>query len=277
MKIGIIGLGLIGGSILKSLANKDYELYAVTRNQSTISAAKEYCKEISSSYEILKDCEIIFVAVPMSNVLETLDKIEGIVSQNTIVTDVSSLKSFVMNKKYSYNFIGSHPMAGTENVGFEHSFAELFDGAKWVLTPHKETSKEIINKLENIILQTGANIVYADAVEHDKAVAKISHMPMLLAQALYKSVENDSLALTLAASGFRDMTRLAMSNIDMACDMVELNKENIEMALNIVNNSVLDLKEDYRVKIAQIRENRSKMYDKNGKNIYSRRVSNDEK
>ncbi len=268
MKIGIIGLGLIGGSILKSLANKDYELYAVTRNQATILAAKEYCKEISSNYEILKDCEIVFVAVPMSNVLDTLDKLEGIVSPNTIVTDVSSLKAFVMDKKYSYNFIGSHPMAGTEYTGFEHSFEELFDGAKWVLTPHDETSKEIINKLENVILQTGAKIVYADAVEHDKAVAKISHMPMLLAQALYKSVEDDSLALMLASSGFRDMTRLAMSNIDMAKDMLELNNENISIALEKVNLAIIDLKENYKEKITQIQEKRSKMYDKNGKNIF---------
>lgn len=266
MKIGIIGLGLIGGSILKSLSKKDYEIYAVTRNTTTIENARQYCKEISSDCKILKDCDVVFVATPMSCVLETLDKLETLLSPTTIVTDVSSLKEFVMNKKYSYNFIGSHPMAGTENAGFEYSFSELFEDAKWVLTPHKQTPKDIIEKLENIILQTGAKIIYADALQHDKAVAKISHMPMLLAQALYKSVENDNLALTLASSGFRDMTRLSMSNIDMANDMIELNNKNINNALENLYQALGDLKFDYKEQITKIRANRTIMYDKNGKN-----------
>ena len=266
MKIGIIGLGLIGGSILKSLANKDFELYCVTRNQKTIEDARPYCKEISSNYDVLKMCEIVFVAVPMANVLGVLEKLDIVLDENSIVTDVSSLKEFVMKKKYSYNFIGSHPMAGTENAGFEYSFAELFEGAKWVLTPHKDTSDEVLNKLENVVLKTGAKIVYADADAHDRAVAKISHMPMLLAQALYKSVEDDDLALTLASSGFRDMTRLSMSNVDMACDMVWLNKQNIDNALELLNQAIQDLENNYKEQITIIRENRTKMYDKNGKN-----------
>lgn len=271
MKIGIIGLGLIGGSLLKSLANKDFsgeslDLYAVTRNATTIENAKPYCKEISSNYEILKNCEIIFVATPMSNVLETLDKLENILPTSAIVSDVSSLKEFVMNKKYSYNFIGSHPMAGTENAGFENSFADLFNGTKWVLTPQKNTKEVILQKLKNIIELTGAKTILSDAISHDRAVAKISHMPMLLAQALYKSVENDDLALTLASSGFRDMTRLAMSNVDMATDMINLNNKNIHNALEALNQALQDLENNYNAQIIDIRKNRTKMYDKNGKN-----------
>lgn len=267
MKIGIIGLGLIGGSILKSLSNKGFEIYCVTRNQKTIEDARPYCKEISSNYDVLKACEVVFVAVPMANILDVLDKLDTVLDKNTIVTDVSSLKEFVMQKNYSYNFIGSHPMAGTENAGFEYSFAELFGGAKWVLTPQKETSKDLIEKLEKVILQTGAKIIYTNALAHDRAVAKISHLPMLVAQALYKSVENDELALALAASGFRDMTRLAMSNVDMACDMVELNKKNIDNALELLNQSIQDLEDNYKEQIITIRENRANMYDVNGKNV----------
>ena len=272
MKIGIIGLGLIGGSLLKSLANKDFDgkvidLYAVTRNINTIENAKQYCKEISSNYEILKNCEIVFVATPMSNVLETLDKLENILSTSAIVSDVSSLKEFVMGKKYSYNFIGSHPMAGTENAGFEYSFADLFNGAKWVLTPQETTKEEHVQKLKNIIELTGAKTVLTDAISHDRAVAKISHMPMLLAQALYKSVKNDSLALALASSGFRDMTRLAMSNVDMALDMINLNNKNIHNALELLNQALQDLEHNYKKQIINIRDNRTKMYDINGKNI----------
>lgn len=267
MKIGVIGLGLIGGSVLKCLSAKGFEMYAVTRNSKTIEAAKSFCIDISDNIKILKDCEVVFVAVPMSNVLQTLASLEHVLSANAIVTDVSSLKAFVMEKNFSFNFVGSHPMAGTEHCGFEHSFAEMFVGAKWVITPKFDTPREISAKLENIIEQSGAKVVYADAREHDVAVAKISHMPMLLSQALYKMVEGDELALELAASGFRDMTRLAMSNIDMACDMVNMNTKNIETALEILSTTVLDLKTDYRNKIEQIRSERAQMYDANGKNI----------
>ena len=268
MKIGIIGLGLIGGSILKALYNKGFDIYAVTRNLKTIENAQKYCNGISSDYAILKDCEIVFVCTPMSKVLETLDKLDTILQPSAIVSDVSSLKEFVMKKKYSYNFVGSHPMAGTENTGFEYSFAELFENAKWVLTPHEETSQDTVKKLENVILKTGAKIIFADAKEHDIAVAKISHMPMLIAQALYKSIENDKLALTLASSGFRDMTRLAMSNVDMAEDMIELNNKNITNAVEKLYKSVENLQTDYKKQIIKISKNRAKMYDKNGKNTF---------
>lgn len=267
MKIGIIGLGLIGGSILKSLSNKGFEMYALTRNPQTIESAKTYCKAVSADVEILKGCEIVFVAVPMANVLQALDMLETVLTPETIVTDVSSLKSFVMEKNYSFNFVGSHPMAGTEHSGFEHSFKEMFEGAKWVITPKFDTPREISAKLEEVIRQTGAKVVYADAKEHDEAVAKISHMPMLISQALFNMVKDDELALELAASGFRDMTRLAMSNIDMACDMVNMNTKNIEKSLSSLNDAILDLKTGYREKIEKIRLERSGMYDSNGKNI----------
>ena len=94
MKIGIVGLGLIGGSILKSLAQKGFEMFAVSRNLQTLESAKTVCNAVSTDLQILKDCEIVFVAVPMSNVLETLEKLEAILPQNTVVTDVSSLKEF---------------------------------------------------------------------------------------------------------------------------------------------------------------------------------------
>ena len=266
MKIGIIGLGLIGGSILKSLSEKDFEMYAVTRNPKTIETADVYCQKISADFSILSECEVIFVAVPMNCVLKTLDALQKYLPKETIVADVSSLKAFVMEKDYSFNFVGTHPMAGTENFGFEHSFKELFEGAKWVITPKFETPRSVTAKLEKIIEQTGAKVIYAEAREHDEAVAKISHMPMVVSQALFNMVKNDDLALELAASGFRDMTRLAMSNVDMACDMVNMNTINIKNAIDELSSSINDLKNGYRENIEEIRIERSKLYDLNGKN-----------
>ena len=266
MKIGIIGLGLIGGSLLKALADKGFEIFAVTGNADTLEKARRYCSAVSHDISVLSDCEVVFASVPMSETVNILHKLETVLPETAVVTDVSSLKSFVMKEKYKFNFVGSHPMAGTEFSGFDNSDENMFDGAKWVITPYPGTDKKVLEKLENVILKTGAAIVYANAEEHDIAAAKISHMPMLIAQALFSAVKDDDLALKLASSGFRDMTRLAMSNVDMAEDMLNMNTENIENALKGLNQAVNDLKQDYKAKISELKKQRQAMYDKNGKN-----------
>ena len=119
-------------------------------------------------------------------------------------------------------------MAGTEHSGWSNSFPELFKGARWAITPlgNKVLPEQEI--LENIIKELGAEPIITSADEHDRAVALISHFPMVVAQALCKSIKDNSLAQALASSGFRDTTRLALSNIEMASDMVDLNQVNIE-------------------------------------------------
>ena len=252
MKIGVIGLGLIGGSIFKALSNR-YDVVGIS------SSVEE--KNVSKDYETLKDCDLVFVCTPMSATLEILDKLENILPSTTIVTDVCSLKGFVSKRKYSYKFIPSHPMAGTENSGWESSFPELFKGAKWVITPIDgiiETSQEI---LEDVIKSLGAEVIITTPEEHDKAVALISHMPMVVAQALCENIKDNPLAQELAASGFRDTTRLALSNTRMAADMVELNNKNIKDALEKLSNSWQVLLEDnYLAKVEEIKEFRKNLY-----------------
>ncbi|HIS89857.1 TPA: prephenate dehydrogenase/arogenate dehydrogenase family protein [Candidatus Avigastranaerophilus faecigallinarum] len=268
MKIGIISLGLIGGSLLKALSETDNTIYTVTRNKETVEKAKKYTKNSSDNIESLKDCEIIFVASPINKTLDILDKLENIVSRNCIVLDCASVKEFVMNKKRPYKFIGSHPMAGTEFNGFDASFKELFIGAKWVLTPSENVNTYDINLAGNIITQTGANIVITTAKEHDDAVALISHMPLIVSQALFYSARNNTLALKLASSGFRDMTRLAISNLEMAQDMKLYNASNINNAIEKLISSINLLTKTKDIKIlSDIKNIRTKMYSSEGKNI----------
>ncbi len=221
MKIGIIGLGLIGGSIYKSLEhNSEYEITGISR---TVKGSN-----ISDNYENLCGCELIFVCTPMNVVLNILEKLNGILPKNAIVTDVCSLKEFVSKKTYNYNFIPSHPMAGTENSGWDNSFDGLFKNATWVITPKEESPA--LSILKKVIVDLGAKPYLTTPKEHDEAVALISHAPMVVAQAMCKAIENNELAQNLASSGFRDTTRLALSNIEMAEDMVNFNKQNIEKA-----------------------------------------------
>ncbi len=267
MNIGIVSLGLIGGSILKSLYGKGHNLFAVTRNPDTIKAAKQYTENISDDYSILKDCDIVFVASPINKTLNVLDKLENHLNKDCIVMDCSSVKEFVM-KKRPYKFIASHPMAGTEKTGFNSSFGTLFEGAVWVLTPFDDTPAEDLEKAEQIIKLTGAHIIIADAKEHDKAVALISHFPLLVSQSLFYCIKDNELAKKLAASGFRDMTRLAMSNMEMAVDMMTYNSENIDLAAAELFKTIKFLKnaKDFKI-LADIKNIRSKMYSAEGKNI----------
>lgn len=263
MKIGIIGLGLIGGSLFKDL-QKDYDVIAVSQSQNG--------DRIYKDYEILKDRDIIFVCTPMNKTLKVLDDLEDILPQTATVTDVCSLKEFVCKKQRPYNFIPSHPMAGTEHKGFENSFEGLFKGAKWVITPisprpHREREQlyeqgEVTNAGEGLLLSIinhlGATPVFTTAEEHDKAVAMISHMPMVIAQALVLAAKDNPLAMEIASSGFRDTTRLALSNEEMACDMVSMNSKNIEQAILKLYKSVGELTNgDYPKIIAEIKNIRS--------------------
>ncbi len=265
--IGIVSLGLIGGSLLKALYGKAENIYAVTRNSETIKKAKQYTDHVSDNYSILKNCDIVFVCSPMSETIKVLDALECILPPTTIVADVCSLKAFVSQKKRPYIFIGTHPMAGTENSGFDASFAELFVQAKWILTP-QNIENGYIEKLVSVIEQTGALPMFMTPDEHDKAAALISHMPMLVSQALVKTAKENANAIKIASSGFRDMTRLAMSNTTMANDMITLNRENIIAAYELLTKNLKELLgESYLDEIEAISEFRRKMYNKEGKNI----------
>ncbi len=253
-KIGIIGLGLIGGSIYRDLKALNCDVIAVSNSQTG--------EGIYKNYDALKDREVVFVCTPMNKTLAVLDELENILSPDTIVTDVCSLKEFVCEKQRSYNFIPSHPMAGTENKGFESSLEGLFRDKKWVVIETRdkglETSKTI---LADIIEALGAKIVYMDAKAHDEAVALISHMPMVVAQALFLTAQDNPAALEVAASGFRDMTRLALSNEEMATDMVNMNAENIQTAILKLYQSIGKLMtNDYPELISKIKTERDKMF-----------------
>ena len=249
MKIGIIGLGLIGGSIFKDLKKLEYEVIAVSNSQKG--------ENIYKNYEVLKTCNLIFVCSAMNKTLDILDKLEEIVPDDTVVTDICSLKQFVCQKKRSYKFVPSHPMAGTEKQGFENSLEGLFKGAKWIITRifgQDESLVEIINQL-------GAKPVITTPEKHDEAVALISHMPMVISQALFKTASENELALEIAASGFRDMTRLAMSNTEMANDMVLMNADNIQMSILKLYKSIGDLtNSNYLEQINEIKSNRQSMF-----------------
>lgn len=259
MKIGVIGLGLIGGSILQRLS-KNHQMYAVSASSAT--EASLYAKT-SMEYEILSDCEVIFVCRPMNKINETLLALNGIISENAIVTEISSVKNFILRDNLKYNLISSHPMAGSEKTGFASANVNLFEGAKWVI----ERECEI---LKNLILEMGATPVVCSNEEQDKACAAISHFPLFMSIALFDMTQGDKYAKLLAASGFRDMTRLAAGSPEMSFDFMKYNADNInsvcELFIEKLNN-LKNLPDDEKMKLfREVQKQRLEMYDNEGKN-----------
>jgi len=169
----------------------------------------------------------------------------------------------LLDKKYNFNFILSHPMAGSEKSGFDAGKADLFIGAKWLIEKNNPLAEKIIKDL-------GAIPLKIDMKNHDKMCAQISHFPALLSFLLF-DITDDS-AREIASSGFRDMTRLAMTNANLMNDMLKNNFENIEVCLNLLIkelNYLKNLSDDEKIKVFNaISLERAKMYDKDGKNIF---------
>ncbi|MCL2439307.1 MAG: prephenate dehydrogenase/arogenate dehydrogenase family protein [Alphaproteobacteria bacterium] len=273
MKIGIVGLGLIGGSLLKALREnvKGVKLVGISRSTRALEYGDGLADKLSKNIANVRDCDFVFIADHIGEIPNILDELEKIVSKKCIVSDVGSVKAMIMKKARPYVFIGGHPMAGTERRGFENSFAELFKGVKWVLTPKSNESKSNVDKLKKIIESVGAKTIITTPKKHDEAVAIISHMPSLLANALMMTLKDNKLAKELAAGGFRDMTRLALQNTDMAADMKRFNGENMAAAVEALAKNIYLLESlpvgAYHDEISAAKSIREKMYDKDGRNI----------
>lgn len=258
LKIGIIGLGLIGASILEGLKDK-YELFCYSKS----SASKVSGAIASSDIKIVQNCDIIFVCTELSKTLQALQNLNSFLDKKTLVVDVASSKKELLNKEFNFNFILSHPMAGSEKAGFEAKDKDLFKGAKWLI----EKNNSI---LEELIVSLGAIPLKIDMNEHDKLCAQISHLPTILSFLLFDIA--DDKAKQIASSGFRDTTRLAMTNSDLAFNMLKNNEENILNAFKHLEEKLNHLKKlsnDEKIKLFnEIAAKRKKMYDNNGKNIF---------
>jgi arogenate dehydrogenase (NADP+) len=284
--IAVIGLGLIGGSILKGLQGKCYELIGIARREETIEQAlsEKLISKGGTDIKLATNADLIFVCTPINKILFTVNQLIPIVKKEAIITDAGSLKEgiidFINTSHDPINFIGGHPMAGTENKGLEASVSNLFEGAKWVLTPSQWSNNQDLESLKFVIEQLGAKVIITQPDLHDKAVALISHFPVLMSEALFGMVENTDnqelkdIALKLAASGFRDTTRLAATNPELAIDMLFENKENVLETVQKFKNyfelleKELVENEDNFVKIYEnLREKRRTMYSSDGKNL----------
>lgn len=241
MKVGIIGLGLIGGSLGLDLRNCGHIIYGVSRKESTCNRALE--KEVVDYADInlksLSTVDIIFICTPIGLISQTLKQLIPHLSKEVIITDVGSVKTCIVKECESLwtNFVGGHPMAGTAEQGIEAAQKNLFKNAPYVITPTEKTPENSMKILEELAQSLGSLVYICSPEIHDQSVAWISHLPVMISASLIAacSEEKDKsilkLAQQLASSGFRDTSRVGGGNPELGVMMAQYNKTALLHAL----------------------------------------------
>ena len=243
--IGFIGLGLIGGSVARTIRkfHPDYHLLAFDTDREALAEA------VSSNIidgicdiedERFRSCDYIFLCAPVEFNVEYMEKMKDSLGENCILTDVGSVKSIIHEKVTELGldsrFIGGHPMAGSERSGFSNSSDHLLENAYYIITPGGEVPLDRISDFTELISSLGAIPLVITAEEHDFITAGVSHLPHIVASALVnlvKLLDNDAEYMKMiAAGGFRDITRIASSSPIMWEQICLENQKNISTVLD---------------------------------------------
>jgi prephenate dehydrogenase len=234
--VTVIGLGLIGGSLLRALAAGGHRVIGFDADPATREAARSEGFTVAGSVlEAVAEAELVALAVPLPVLPVVLDELA---EYDGLITDVTSVKGPVRElagKHGLRRFVGGHPMAGKETSGFGASDPRLFDGCAWVLCLEPDgTAPADWLTLAALFTRLGARVVPMTAAQHDRAVAEVSHVPHLLAAALARQLSDNPVAATLAAGSFRDGTRVAATRADLIVAMCGGNAVEVGNALRAV-------------------------------------------
>ncbi len=259
-KIGFIGLGLIGGSIAKSIKKnyKDIKLYALASRQSTIDMA--YADALIENDTLIgideiAKCDIIFLCSPVGINISYLKELKPLISESTLITDVGSVKGDITKAVNELGlqkqFIGGHPMTGAEKIGYQFSNDYLLTNAYYILTSSDDFDKNTLDEFEDFIKKLGPITLKMSSRDHDHATAAISHMPHVVSAALVNTImESDDpneTMKTIAAGGFKDITRISSSSPVMWQHICQSNTQEIislidayELRLNNFKNALCE-------------------------------------
>lgn len=257
MKITLIGLGLIGGSIVKDLRKKKFASHFIGVDINEANAAKAL--EIGLVDEILPlekavgTSDMVIIAIPVDKILELLPKVLDLVPENTTVADMGSTKALIAEKVKNHpkrrNYVAAHPMSGTENSGPLAAINNLFEGKITIICDHEQSGPQHLALVEKMFQALGMNIAYMSADEQDHSTAFISHLPHAAAYALANAVqdkEDRSIIFDLASGGFRSTVRLAKSTPSMWGPIFHQNKEYVVESLEVYIKHLIEFKESIK-------------------------------
>lgn len=253
--IGFIGLGLIGGSIARKIKNiyPDSTIIARSGRQSTISQAHDMGlidnKEMIPM-EDLAPCDLIFLCAPVEKNIEYLEQLKNVIKKDCIITDVGSTKTAIHQKARALgleeNFIGGHPMTGSEKTGLENANELMLENAYYIITPTAKTTSSDLSDFKALVKALGSIPLVLDYNEHDHATAAISHLPHMIAYSLVdlvKDIDSEKETMkTIAAGSFRDVTRIAASSPEMWQSICSSNRKQLVALMDMYQDKLDALK-----------------------------------
>lgn len=239
MKVGILGLGLIGGSLARAYALEGHTVYAIQRNESMLSFAM-LAGAVHGKLEesTIPECDLILLAIYPDGSASWLEKNAHLLSKDALVIDCCGIKKeicqrcFPLAEKYGFTFVGGHPMAGSQFSGFKYSRSDLFEGAPMVLVPPVFDNMQLLQRVKDALKPCNFGFFsVTTAEEHDKMIAFTSQMPHILSNAFIKSPT----ALNhkgFSAGSYKDLTRVAWLNPQMWAELFMENSENVLFELD---------------------------------------------
>ena len=250
---GVVGLGLIGGSLALDLQDLGWTVQGLVHRQTTADRAMQrgLVHTVSTDPSCLSSCDLVILALPIPQLLDPDPALVAALPADAVITDVGSVKQPVLEtwRHRHGRFVASHPMAGTAAAGVEAGHRGLFRNRPWIATPDASTDPEALSLVHSLASCLGSQWVTAAAGQHDQAVALISHLPVLVSAALLRTAgeERDpavrQLAMTLASSGFADTSRVGGGNPALGVAMASSNTDAVLRSLAAYRWSLEQLEE----------------------------------
>jgi prephenate dehydrogenase len=249
--VGIIGLGLMGGSLAMSLHGKCARIIGFDSHLSTLELALS--KRIIDQAEAFVPAgrvgrspyrdhgiDIFILATPVPTIIDILQELPSLFSHPCIVMDIGSTKRVILQAMSdlpdNFDPVGGHPICGRENLGLENAAVDLYQNAPFVITPLERTTQKAKSAVQQIISIIGANLIEMTADDHDRVLASTSHLPFLLSSALSNSTPQEF--ASLIGPGFRSTSRLAGTPSHMMMGILKSNRDNVLKAIQTFRGSL---------------------------------------
>jgi len=261
MKVGVVGLGLIGGSMAKVYKAKGHEVYGFDRDKSIVAFATmgEFLDGELNEKNI-SSCDLIILALYPEAVIDYFDKNAGFISKNALVIDCCGTKKIVCERcfkiaaQHGITFVGGHPMAGKHKSGFTYSSPALFKGASMVIVPEDHNDINLLGRVRDVLEPAEfGRITVTDAEKHDSMIAFTSQMAHIVSNAFIKSPTAKG-HKGFSAGSYKDLTRVAWLNEDMWTELFLENRENLLFELDVFINSL----NEYKMALEGLDKNRLK-------------------
>ena len=245
-RVTIVGTGLIGGSLALAIKKKGLacEVFGVSRHRNTLLLAKKSgaIDKGSEHLGIIKGSDLVILATPVNTILNLAKEIAGLIPRGCIVTDVGSTKQEIVSclSKIFPNYVGSHPLAGSEKRGIKNACPGMFEESLCILTPTRNTNPKALRKIKILWNELGAKVIFLQPDTHDRILSFVSHLPHALAFSLIDIIPPGY--LKFGANSLKDTTRIALSDSQLWADIFLSNPRNISRAIELFQKNLSRIK-----------------------------------